>query len=313
MSTIEEMEKRVILHTDFPELIDNTARETFTCPEKFRRQVIQKITPAGRATDLHFGGAFALGLETLRRCFYEQGKSEQESFGEAVREATLYFGNFEPPEGHVKTYDRLIFALFDYVQRHPLATDYVQPIDIGGGRKAIEFTFAVPIPGTKHPQTGNPVLYGGRFDMIGTYQKTRWGLDDKTTSQLGPRWNSSWNLSSQLTGYVWGAEESGLPIAGMIMRGQSILTNGSGFAEAIEYRPKWQVSRWLKQLTKDVNRMIQNWESGEYDMNLGPMCNLYSGCPYKRLCLSQNPQPWIDTEFENKYWNPLNKNPEDEE
>lgn len=306
------MENRVIIHTDFPELIDNTAREAYTCPEKFRRQVIQKLTPVGRKTDLHFGGAFALGLETMRRAFYEQCLSEQEAFAMAVNAATEYFGDFEPPEGHVKTYERLIFAIYDYWQRYPLAKDYIQPIDVGGGKKAIEFTFAIPIPDTVHPQTGNPILYGGRFDMIGTFQGTRWGLDDKTTSQLGPRWNSSWNLSSQLTGYVWAAAESGIPLAGMIMRGQSILTNGSGFAEAIEYRPQWQVNRWLKQLTTDVTRMIQDWESGTFAMNLGPVCNLYSGCQYKRLCLSQNPQPWIDTEYENKYWNPLNKNPEEE-
>lgn len=307
-----ELEKRVILHTDFPEVIDNTARTSFTCPQQFRRQVIQKLAPKGRATDLHFGGAFALGLETLRRAFYEQGKSQIEAFSEAVHAATLYFGDFEPPAKHVKTYDRLIFALFDYLTSYPLATDIIQPIEMSPGRRAIEFTFAIPIPGTKHPQTGNPILYAGRFDMIGAYQGARWGLDDKTTSQLGARWNKSWNLASQLTGYAWAAAESGLPLVGMIMRGQSILTHGSEFAQAIEYRPKWQIERWLKQLQKDVARIIQAWEQDDYDYNLGPMCTLYSGCPFKQLCLSNNPQIWIETEYENHYWNPLNKNPEEE-
>ena len=307
------MEQRVILHSDFPALIDNTAREAFTCPEKFHRQVIQKLAPRAQSTDLHFGGAFALGLETLRRDFYEKQKSQEEALAHAVHEATIYFGDFEPAPGHIKTYDRLVQALYAYVDRHPLASDYVQPIEISPGRRAIEFTFAIPIPGTKHPQTGDPILYGGRFDMIGSYQKTRWGLDDKTTSRLGHQWNNSWNLSSQLTGYVWAAAESGSPLAGMIMRGQSILTKGSEFAEAIEYRPQWQVSRWLKQLTKDVDRMVESWSRAEYDKNLGPMCNLYSGCPFKRLCLSQNPQPWIEIEYKNHYWNPLNKNPEEKE
>lgn len=306
----EEMEKRVILHADFPEVIDNTAREAFTCPEKFRRQVIQKLAIRNRSTDLHFGGAFALGLETMRRAFYEEGLSETQAFAQGVEAAVIEFGPYEPPERHIKTCDRLILALYDYVQRYPLATDYIQPIEMSPGRRGIEFTFAIPIPDTQHPQTGNPILYAGRFDMIGTYQGTRWGLDDKTTSQLGKRWNDSWNLSSQLTGYVWAAGESGLPLAGMIMRGQSILTSGSEFAEAIEYRPQWQQERWLEQLKRDIARMIESWETDRYDKNLGPVCNLYSGCPYKRLCRSQNPQPWIDTEYANHYWNPLNKNPE---
>lgn len=309
---LTEMEKRVILHGDFPEVIDNTAREAFTCPEKFKRQVIQKLVTKGRSVDLQFGGAFALGLETMRVAFYQDGLSETEAFVLGIEAATREFGMYEPPLNHVKTYDRLILALFDYIGAYPLATDHITPLEMYPGKRAIEFTFAIPIPGSRHPQTGNPILYGGRFDMIGLYQRTRWGLDDKTTSQLGKRWNSSWNLSSQLTGYVWAAEESGIPLAGMIMRGQSILTTGSGFAEAIEYRPQWQLRRWLSQLQKDVKRMVECWEKNEFDLNLGPVCNLYSGCPYKRLCLSQNPQPWIDTEYENHYWNPLNKNPEGE-
>ena len=47
--------------------------------------------------------------------------------------------------------------------------------------------------------------------------------DDKTTSQLGSSWGAQWDMRSQFTGYAWAARQSGLPIAGIIVRGISIL------------------------------------------------------------------------------------------
>lgn len=301
-----------ILYNDFPAVIDNTAREQFvTCPTKFLRSTVQKLALKETSHHLHFGGAFALGLETLRRAFYEQQLPEPVALRNAVVAATKYYGNFETAEGEVKNYTALVHGLYAYVERYPLKTDMIQPIELSKGKRAIEFTFAIPIPEVVHPQTGDPLLYAGRFDMIGNFQGTRFGLDDKTTGQLGPKWAQQWNLASQLTGYCWAARESELPLAGFVIRGQSILKTGFGFAEPIIYRPSWQIDRWLDQLIHDTKRMIEAWKQQRYDMALGGACSHYGGCPYSRLCESPDPARWIETEYRNNFWNPLAKDPEE--
>lgn len=305
------MTNSIKLYSDFPELIDNTSRDAFlSCPTKWQRQVIQKLAPIHTSKDLHFGGAFAMGLETIRRSFYEQNLPQGESLFRGVVEATKFYGNYEPPENHAKNYETLIHGLYSYVERYPLATDYITPIALPSGKRAVEFTFAVPIPEVIHPQTGNPILYGGRFDMIGKFQNTIFGLDDKTTGQLGPSWSKQWDLNSQITGYSWAAGMSGFPLAGMLVRGQSILKNSFGFAEVVEYRPQWQIDRWLDQLVTDVKRMIEVWKKGHYDMNLASSCNSYGGCKFMTLCKSREPEKWLEGEYKNHFWNPLAKDPE---
>lgn len=301
----------VIRYSDFPHVIDNTAREQFfTCPTKFFRSSVQKLAPKRKSEHLTFGAAFAYGLETLRKAFYDDHLTQDEAFQLAVIEATRHFADYEPPEGSIKTYSRLIEGLYAYVERYPLATDHIQPHRFATGKAGIEFTFAVPIPDCFHPVSGEPLLYGGRFDMIGTFNGSLLGLDDKTTSRLGASWNRQWRLNSQITGYCWAAREYGIPLAGMVMRGQSILTAGSEFAEVIEYRPDWKIERWLEQLKRDIRRMLAAYKSGVYDQALGAACVAYSGCPFDRLCTVRDPEPWIDTDYRNHIWNPLSKDPE---
>lgn len=311
--SLEPPREPVHLYEAFPTLIDNTMREQFfTCPTKFFRSSIQKLSPLHTSEHLHFGGAFATGLEVLRKSFFDSGLSQEASLFAGIEAATLYYGAFQPPEKSLKTYERLVGGLIAYADRYPLATDHIQPARAPDGKARVEFTFALPIPGTAHPVTGEPILYGGRFDMVGLFNGTLFGLDDKTTSRLGPSWNRQWALNSQITGYCWAARELGLNLSGMVMRGQSILANGYEFAEVIEYRPEWKIDRWLAQLQRDVTRMCEAYRTFTYDMALGSACTAYSGCPFVRLCTSPNPLSWVQSDYKNHIWNPLAKDPEQE-
>lgn len=302
-----------VLHTAFPELIDNTAREQYRrCPQLFFRSTIQKLIARRRSPDLHFGGAFAAGLEALRKAYYEKGMPQEEALHFALYTAIRFYGDYEPPVDKQtnKNFNSLFRGLVDYVDRYPLATDHIQPYRYKrSGKSAIEFTFAVPIPDTEHPVTGNPILYGGRFDMIGVFGDAIFGLDDKTTSQLGPRWDQQWKMSSQFTGYCWAAQTYGIPLAGFIIRGQSFLKDRCEFTEAIIYRSQWEIDRWLEQITREVKDMIFNWEERQFDYAIGGACAEFGGCQFVPLCSSRSPSSWIASEYTNHSWNPLHKDP----
>lgn len=309
--TAEEPKPPVVPKSEFPMLIDNTAREQYvTCPQKFFRSTIQKLAPDTPSIHLHFGGAYAAGLEAMRKEFYVNHKSQQEAVEEGIKAATAYFGDFEVPEKSNKTYAALCGAIISYCDQYPLATDHVKPVLHSHGA-AVEFTFSTPIPDCYHPVTGDPILYGGRFDFLGKYNDRQFIVDDKSTSQLGPSWSKQWDLAPQFTGYCWGAKQSGIAVDGAIIRGQSILKSGYGHAEVIIYRPDWQIDRWLNMLVDNVQNMIDDWKNNRYAYSISGACSHYGGCEFLNLCTKPDPEPWIQSHYRTHNWNPLNKNPEE--
>ena len=131
--------------------------------------------------------------------------------------------------------------------------------------------------------------------------------DDKTASQLGASWSRQWDLRSQFTGYTWAARSAGISVQGVLIRGISILKTKYDCAEAVSYRPEWQVERWLGQTLRDIQRAIKCWEDGYWDWSLDHACTEYGGCTFRQICLMQDPQPFLDLNFERKYWNPLTR------
>lgn len=300
----------IILHKEFPNFIDNTAREQFfTCPTKWKYSTLHRIGPDPASVHLHAGGAYAAGLEVLRKTFYDENFSQEDALASGIEACIKYYGDFEVPVGSNKSCDRIVGALVSYVDEYPLATDIIKPYQYSTGKHAVEFTFAVPLP-ILHPVTKDPLIYSGRFDMLAVRDNVLFVEDDKTTSQLGSSWSHQWDLNSQFTGYVWAARYYDLEVAGAIVRGQSILKSGYGHAQVILYRPQWQLDRWFAQLCRDVERMVAAWRSGIYDYALGAACAAYSGCEFKKLCTSAQPEQWLPIHYRQKYWNPLAKDPE---
>lgn len=303
-------EEQHIEQPHFPHVIDNTIRESFrNCARKFYWGHIRQLGPRNPSVHLHAGGAFASGLEHARRAFYGEGKSAREAEAIGAREIIRFYGDFDAPEfgsGSLKTVDRMVGALVSYFDAYPLETDYLKPMPMANGLPAVEFTFSIPLP-IAHPITGDPLLYGGRFDMLAVKDNTLWVVDEKTTSQLGASWMGQWDLNSQFTGYCFAARSYGYPVVGAIIRGISILKNDYGHAQAIIYRPDWQLDRWYEQLIRDVRGMVRAWEEGYYDYALGAACSAYGGCTFKKLCTKQDPERWIEIDFIPRHWNPLEK------
>ena len=296
------------LSLPFPELLDNTALSSFKkCPLDWYYSGLRNLAHKGKNVHLHAGGAYAAGLEAARKAYYDQGLDEESAIIEGLRAISLFWGDHEVDLSESKSFPAVFLALIEYFVQYPLATDIIHPFRLANGKSAVEFTFAIPLE-VNHPVTGQPLLYGGRFDMLAEREGVLFAEDDKTASQLGSQWNRNWLLDSQFTGYCWAAQSFGYPVAGAIIRGISFLKNGYGHAQSIVYRPSWQIDRWLELTHHQVRMMIAYWEQGYFPPALDKhACNSYGGCAYSPLCESPTPESWIPLHYEARNWNPLAK------
>jgi len=293
---------------DFPELVDNTQRSAFIkCPTLWARAHGQHLASLMPNIHLHAGGALASAFEVVRRAFYQLGTEPAEAMRRGLETLITKYGDIKPPPAKSgdKSVDTCIRALDSYFTQYPLAHSGMVPYVAPNGQAMLEFSFAIPTE-IKHPVTGNPILYGGRSDMVGVQHEALWVVDEKTTGSLGEQWMNQWQLDSQPTGYIYAAHQHGLPVAGAIMRGIGMLKTKITHAECIVHRGQWQLDRWWEQLHHDLTAMIDAWERHHYDQRLSKdACASYGACPMVMLCGSPTPDQWIPSHYRIHHWNPL--------
>lgn len=304
---------------DFPEIIDNSSRSAFVkCETYWFHSFVQSIRFAG-AGNIHLvaGGAIARGLEVARRAYHERGAEALEAEEEGILAAIEYYGDkaLPPARNGDKSPENVVRGLRSYFTEYPLAKDHIQPYRSASGRIAAEFRFSIPLE-IKHPQTGQPILYAGKFDLLGYCDPLQrgdrllWNVDEKSTTSLGDQWRNNWTLDSQFTGYCWACRHEGYDVAGTCVRGIGLLKTKITHAEVFVYRPQWMIDQWLEELYSDIERMIQSWErhhfrQGRYRKALDKFqCNGYGGCAYQTLCGSPEPDRWLN-QYEVVRWNPL--------
>ena len=277
------------------------------CGQKLNLEYFQHWRPKQPNVHLHAGKSFAVGLEVARKGFYDEGLDEATAVAKGFGALLLAYGSFETPEDSPKSADRMA-AAYEYTMHQYRLSDpaIAAPIILPSGKRAIEFSFVEPVD-FLHPETGNPILFSGRFDEVVNFGGGIFGEDDKTTSSLGASWSKQWDLRSQFTAYCWGAQKGGLALQGFLVRGTSILKTKFDTQQAITYRPAWMVDRWYEQLLRDLAHMQKMWESGIWDYNLDESCNAYGGCVFRKICLSNNPEVWLEQGFERRRWDPIHR------
>lgn len=304
------------LNYNFPKVIDSSMRSSFVaCPQQWAYNYCYHLSSITPSIHLHFGAVFASGCETVRRAVFLGNLSNDDAIIKGIRRLYSEWGTYNESETEKKTLPRCIEALVLYFTEYPPRTDAIQPFMRETQGPAVEFNFGIPID-LKNPDTGEPILYAGRFDMLGVFNDSLFPIDEKTTSQLGARWAQQWDLRSQFTGYCWAAQHYGYPASGAIVRGIAIRAHDIAFADAITYRPQWQIERWYEQLIENVESMIEQYtqyknDQRRFSLSLDGACTHYSGCTYRRLCTVPNPEPWMESEYAIREWNPLERNPED--
>jgi len=289
----------------FPQTLDSTFMAAFkSCPQKANLEFVQHWKLRDQSVHLHAGAAYASGMEAARTAYYIDGLNAEDSVATGLQALLTAYGNFECPPDSAKSAERMAGALEFYFSRYRLGEDKATPMTLPGGKRGIEFSFLEPLD-ILHPETGDPILYSGRMDMMCDFEGMKLGEDDKTASQLGASWPRQWDLRSQFTGYVWGARRAGIILNGFLVRGVSILKTKYDTLEAITYRPDWQIDRWEQQLTRDIKRLIAAWEEGYYDYNLDHACAEYGGCPFRSVCQMRDPTNLLSQQFERRRWDPV--------
>lgn len=292
---------------DFPAVLDSTIIAAFrSCPRKAFMEFFQHWKSKDPSVHLHAGAAYARGLEVAREAFYVHSRTPADAVAMGVAALLEFYGDFDCPDDSAKSAIRMAGALEFYFDSYPLDSDSAVPIKLPSGKRGIEFGFVEPLS-ILHPVTGDPLQYSGRMDMVVDYQGMVLGEDDKTASALGASWPRQWDLRSQFTGYVWGAARAGIKLNGFLIRGVSILKTKYDTQQAITYRPEWQLERWEKQLERDIKRMIACWEEGYFDYNLDHACAEYGGCPFRQICLTQQPDQMLPAFFQRRRWNPVTR------
>lgn len=290
----------------FPVHLDATNLAAFkACERKWYYNYHRSLhVNTGKSVHLIAGGAFARGLAIARLSHFAEGKSPEVSIACAQRAAIVHWGDFEEPEGSPKNLGNILLAIEEYFSHYGFKTDPLKPHTLASGKPAVECSFALPLP-INHPTTGQPILYTGRYDMLGELHSSLFVTDEKTTSKLGPSWSHQWDLRSQFIGYSWAARKHKFPVAGVIVRGISILKRSFGHAEVIVYCPSHIIEAWLDMTVHTIERMISCWKSGQFLRDFDAACASYSGCPYKILCDKKEPETWVESNFHIDVWNPL--------
>lgn len=296
----------------FPSFIDSTMLASATaCETRAYWSWIRNLHPKGQSVHLVAGGAYAKGLEIFRRLYYT-GTPFEEAQEEGFLALTREYGDFDPASpSEYKTWDRTAAAYLSYLKEYPPEEDFLRP-HFANGKPCVEFSFAIPLPGTAHPVTGDPILYAGRCDMIGEARGQLYVLDDKTTKSFSSNWADQWKLRGQFTGYCWAARVHGYPVVGAMIRGTAIQKTQIKHLPAITTRDDHKIERWLQHAVRVTNRMtvrykqyLENQDKRAFDMSLDDACNSYGGCAYSILCESRDPEPFVDTYYSHRQWNPL--------
>lgn len=293
------------MNPTFPTVLDSTQLEAFrNCPQQFFLGYCHNWHLQGESVHLHAGAAYAHGLEVARKVWASGIFVEEECLALGLRALCEAYGDFDSGDSP-KSLSRMCGALEYYFSQYSLERDPAQVLLLNGA-PAVEWSFAIPLP-LNHPSTGEPLLYAGRFDAVVHFANANYALDDKTTSSLGASWSKSWDMRGQFTSYAWAMREHGLHPAGTIVRGVSILKTKYETAQAIISQADWKIDRWYADTLLEVQEMLRCWESGEWRRAWGEPCNHYGGCPFKQCCLVKDPTPWLQSYYEQRPWNPLER------
>lgn len=323
MDTLDVKEESKL---SFPQYIDSSTLSTWrSCRRKYFWSTISSLYPLGKSVHLIAGGAFAAGMEAARGLAFRRDRDHQPSHSNLLEAAFKAFikewGDYIPPDESPKSFSNVFQALAFYLTQYPPEKDPIQPYISATGSPAVEFTFSIPLD-IAHPETGDPILFVGRFDMLGSYNGLPCIVDEKTTGKMG---SGSWALRGQFMGYCWACQQLGLPVNVAVVREIGLYVKDYKVQQHMEQYPQHLIERWHHQLILDITSMKEayeqiqissgmGWEDNSnlhYPYNFADACTAYGGCAFQPLCLAKDPEPYKSS-YANYRWNPLAKQPIEE-
>lgn len=297
-----------------PLVLDNTILSTFrNCNHKALWEFVHDLRPGEVSIDLHAGACFAKAIETAYIELYA-GRSRDDALARTAFAFDTAWGNFVPQKVTNKQRHRVWEAVESYIDRYNPPNDYIEPSKLFSN--PFEYSFSLELTKASfgydfplHPATGDPFIYAGRFDMIGSQNGLLRIRDDKTTSALGASWDKQWTLRSQLLGYVGAMQILGYDVDTVEVRGIAILKESINHQAAVKSFTRAQVERWKWQLSRDVQNLVRAATSGEWEWNFSDICSQYGGCAFLDLCRAEDASNYFSS-YAQRRWNPLERQKE---
>lgn len=301
------MSAPAILEPKFPYFIDSTILSGIkSCPFQTALSYLCNLRPRGTGYHLFVGGLIAGALEVSRKAFYGDRASAHEAVLAGQRYIFANWGDtLTPPNLEHKSFERVVDAFALYFSQFPLGEEPLTPMMLSNGKPAIEYTFAIPLEELTHPDSGDPLVYVGRFDQIAEYRNSRLIHDDKTASQLGATWSEKWHLRGQFLGYKWACDQGGLPTNGYAVRGICFYKHYTQITPLITgFFTQSMIDNWYQSMLITVRQFIEQYRTGFYIRAFNDTCTAYSGCQFAPVCKSADPSAWLE-QYEHHVWDPL--------
>lgn len=306
------------LEYTMPAIWDSTMIVTArSCPRKLLYSFINHIRGGDTSPPLHFGGAFAKGLEVYRKTYFESGGNTSHALQsglEAIFVAwgdrpsqLLYRGKLEEK----RTLDKCLHALRLYFDWWPIETDRLQPhINNVTGKPTYEFSFAVPLEEPIFPRQadGSPFILCGRADTLGTFENLPVIEDDKTTVAMGPKWADQWYTRHQFILYIWVLRKLGFKARHVVVRGICIRKEDIAFAETHPiHRQDYLLDKFEHELAWTLRQMQAYVDARQFPRNFGDACfSHFTQCQYWDVCSTKPAAelPFLRAMGRNQ-WDPL--------
>ncbi|MGH8710169.1 MAG: hypothetical protein ACREVA_02440, partial [Burkholderiales bacterium] len=243
--------------------------------------------------DLLAGIAFAEGLACSRKGYYEQRLSEVDAIAKGKEVTTNLMHEADAIYGdELKTPARLGLALEIYFQEFPISQDSLVPTYIGTNR-AIECTFSIPILDYKHPETGKPLYFKGRLDMLCTEHNRLVQVDDKTSKSIFHNIGTMLSTSSQFYGYNYLIEQTiGKSVVETVINQIALQKNQVTVERCYIPFSMYLYKIWKEQFYNTISEMLHLYHEqmqGEpvekIPRSFGSGCTMYyKPCPYMDGC-----------------------------
>lgn len=281
---------------------DYTCMNDFcTCHRMYFIKYILNKVPATIKTAPGFGQSFH---KVLSRWY----GNPQMSLAERTRYAISAFDDWIDQEyDPLRTRGRAIEIFSKYIDRYPRETFEIKANEI-------------PVESLLYEDANYCFWLIGKIDLLVSMFDFLYGVDHKTTSQLGDSYFKHYDLSMQMTGYTWYLRKTyGDSVQGMLINAISTAkTAGTGKVKAFDRALTCRTTTDLKlyerttvpimmDITKRTVRYKECPTPETRDIQFYPnynSCTNYGSCDYRELCLQHVSESYLQEKFIERIWDP---------
>lgn len=182
-----------------------------------------------------------------------------------------------------------------------------------------ELEFSVPLP------NGNNLI--GRIDKVVDWNGAVWGVDHKTTSQLGPQFFNFSEPNLQFMGYSYALIAKGYDVKGFvvdaILVAKGLIPQTSSLGKPIPpstsltplarydiYHKPEHIAEWLDSVQKIQADIKQCEETNTWYPNFTSCVGKYGDCQFRKVCKEEEKyrQKILEMDYTIEFWNPLSIN-----